>query len=271
MAEPSPLRLWMSGKTSLGRVRDNNEDNLWLGSVGDPASGPGEREGISGSSAHPGVLLVVADGIGGEEGGEVASRMAVETVAREIASRAGAAGSSSRDLAEAGLAAVRAANERIRDESARDLARERMGTTLTAAWVVGTTAELFHVGDSRAYLLRRGVLKQLTRDQNYAAKLVEQGLLTEEEAERHPYRNHLLQSLGSEQEVEPEHASVPLEDGDKLLLCTDGLHGLVTQASLQNALRNEAPLFDQCHRLIEMAEHEGGTDNITVLLARIGR
>src|SRR5687767_11246550 len=211
MAEPSPLRLWMSGKTSVGRVRDNNEDSLWIGRVGDPAVVPGEREG-SGSSAFPGVLLVVADGIGGEEGGEVASKLAVESVAHEIARRAQGGGATAREIAESGVAAVRLANDRIRDESARDLSRDRMGTTLTAAWVVGGGVEIFHVGDSRAYLLRKGSLKPLTRDQNYAAKLVEQGLLTEEEAERHPYRNHLLQSLGSEQELEPEHASASLED-----------------------------------------------------------
>src|SRR5688572_28047575 len=100
MPDPSPLRLWMSGKTSLGRVRDNNKDSLWIGRVGDATVVPGEREG-SGSSAYPGVLLVVADGIGGEEGGEVASRLAVECVAQEIGKRASSGAATSRELAEA--------------------------------------------------------------------------------------------------------------------------------------------------------------------------
>ncbi len=270
MADSPPLRVFAAGRTSTGRVRPNNEDNLWLGRVGDADARCGDRE-ASGTTPFPGFLLAVADGMGGAKAGEVASRLAVETVAEEIARRLPAGRAPApRELAEVGLAAVRAANDRIRADSARDIAREGMGTTLTVAWVVYGAVELFQVGDSRAYLLRRGHLKQLTKDQSLVSKLVDDGLLTEEEAERLPARHIILQALGSEEELEPKHDSVPVEDGDKLLLCTDGLSGLVKPATLEGILKKEGPLEEQCKRLIDAAEAEGGTDNITVLLARLG-
>lgn len=270
MAEPSPLRVYMVGKTATGRVRRNNEDNLWVGRVGDPEARPGDRE-ASATSHVPGVLLCVADGMGGAKAGEVASRLAVDTVSEEIARRSPPdRACTSREMAEIGIASVRAANDRIRAESARDPAYEGMGTTVTVVWLVGGTAEIFQVGDSRAYLLHRGALKQLTKDQSLVGKLVDDGLLTEEEAERLPARHIILQALGSEEDLEPKHDSVALEDGDKLLLCTDGLSGLVRHAALEGALKKEGPLAEQCARLIEMAEAEGGSDNITVVLARLG-
>lgn len=270
MANVSPLRVFAAGCTATGRVRSNNEDNLWLGPVGDPEGRAGDRQ-ASGSTPSPGFLLLVADGMGGAKAGEVASRLAVETVAEEIPQRLARNGApTGRDLAEIGLAAIRAANDRIRADSARDLAREGMGTTLTLAWVVHGAVELFQVGDSRAYLLRRGQLRQLTKDQSLVSKLVDDGLVTEEEAERLPARHIILQALGSEEELEPKHDSVPLEDGDKLLLCTDGLSGLVKPAVMEAILKREGPLDEQCRRLVEAAEAAGGNDNITVLLARLG-
>ncbi len=271
MADTPPLRVFAAGRTSTGRVRPNNEDNLWLGRVGDPEARAGDRE-ASGATPFPGFLLAVADGMGGAKAGEVASRLAVETIADEIPRRLPAGRvPTAREIADIGLAAVRAANDRIRADSARDVAREGMGTTLTVAWVVAGAAELFQVGDSRAYLLRRGHLRQLTKDQSLVSKLVDDGLLTEEEAERLPARHIILQALGSEEELEPKHDSVPLEDGDKLLLCTDGLSGLVKPSALELMLKREAPLEDQCRRLVDAAETEGGSDNITVVLARISR
>ena len=269
MHEPPALRLWSCGRTSVGRVRQNNEDNLWLGRVGDPEAAAGDRE-ASGSTGFPGMLLAVADGMGGAKAGEVASRLAVETLATELQQRAGATPLAGRELRDAGRAAVHAANEKIRDDGAHDEAREGMGTTLTVAWLVGGAAELFQVGDSRAYLFREGRLSQLTRDQSLVSKLVEDGLLSEEEAERLPGRHIILQALGSEEELDIVHESVAVRNGDVLLLCTDGLSGLVKLPELEAVLRKSGPLSDQCARLIELAEQQGGNDNITVLLARVG-
>jgi len=269
MGDATPLRLYVCGRTATGRVRRNNEDSLWVGQLGDASVEPGDRE-ANASSTPPGVLLAVADGMGGAKAGEVASRLAVETLADELTRRAGVRPLSSREIREVGIAAVKCSNDRIRAEGAKDSSREGMGTTLTVAWVVGATAELFQVGDSRAYLLHKGSLEQVTTDQSLVGKLVEDGLLTEEEAERLPAKHIILQALGSEEDLDVEHDSILLEDGDKLLLCTDGLSGLVRHADIEAALKKEAPLWDQCARLIELADAAGGTDNITVVLARVG-
>jgi protein phosphatase len=263
MADSPPLRVFAAGRTSTGRVRPNNEDNLWLGRVGDADARCGDRE-ASGTTPFPGFLLAVADGMGGAKAGEVASRLAVETVAEEIARRLPAGRAPApRELAEVGLAAVRVANDRI--DSARHRAR---------AWARryrrgSCTAPSSSSRSATARTAPRGHLKQLTKGPE-PSKLVDDGLLTEEEAERLPARHIILQALGSEEELEPKHDSVPVEDGDKLLLCTDGLSGLVKPATLEGILKKEGPLEEQCKRLIDAAEAEGGTDNITVLLARLG-
>lgn len=269
MADPTPLRIWACGRTSTGRVRRNNEDNLWLGRVGDPEALAGDRE-ASGSSGYPGVLLAVADGMGGAKAGEVASRLAVETLADELQRKAIAGATGSKDIRDAGRSAVHAANVRIRDDGAKNEAREGMGTTLTVAWVVGQHVELFQVGDSRAYVFREGRLAQLTRDQSLVSKLVEDGILSEEEAERLPGRHIILQALGSEEDLDIVHESVAVKNGDVLLLCTDGLSGLVKHTDMEAVLKKGGPLSEQCAKLIEAAEHLGGTDNITVVLARLG-
>jgi protein phosphatase len=265
-AEP-PMRVTCCGRTVTGRVRTNNEDNLWIGRVGDGASHAGDSK-ASGSLAHPGFLFAVADGMGGALAGEVASRLAVETLAAEIA-RLVHESAEPRPLGDVGKAAVHAANARIRAEGERDLSRQGMGTTLTVGWAVGRGLEVFQVGDSRAYLLRRGKIVQLTKDQSLVGKLVEDGLLTEEQAEQVAGRHIILQALGGEEALEIVHDHVPLEPDDVLLLCTDGLSGMLRNATLEATLQRGGPLDALCDALIEKAEAEGGSDNITVLLVRV--
>ncbi|HVG94355.1 MAG TPA: protein phosphatase 2C domain-containing protein [Planctomycetota bacterium] len=269
MSDPPPLRVWTCGRTVTGPVRRNNEDNLWLAKVGDPEARAGDRE-ASGSSAFPGVLLAVADGMGGAKAGEVASRMAVETLSAELTRRVEGGLATAREWREAARGAVVAAHERIRDDAAGDLTREGMGTTLTVAWILGRCVEVFQVGDSRAYVHHAGRLRQVTRDQSLVTKLVEDGILTEEEAERIPGRHIILQALGSLEDLDVVHESVALEDGDVVLLCTDGLSGLVKHADIESVLKKGGPLADQVDRLVKLAETAGGTDNITVVLARAG-
>jgi protein phosphatase len=272
MTEPLPLRVACNGRTVTGKVRTNNEDNLWAGRVGDAKAHAGDGE-AAGTTAYPGVLLAVADGMGGALAGEVASRLAVETLAEEIAKRsqahAGAAPKAAA-IAEVGSAAVLAANSRIRTEGEGDASRRGMGTTLTVAWVVGSSVETFQVGDSRAYLFRDGSLSQLTKDQSLVGKLIEDGIISEEEAERVAGRHIILQALGSEEALEIVHETTAIKAGDVLLLCTDGLSGLVRNAAIESELRRPGSLEQQTQRLIALAEGEGGTDNITVLLAKIG-
>ncbi len=268
MTDPSPMRIISSGRTVTGKVRRNNEDNLWSGTVGDVAAMPGDCD-VEGRSLYPGFLLAVADGMGGAKAGEVASRIAVETLARSIAERVGEGTGTQGDPVDVGKASVHEANERILRDGERDAAREGMGTTLTVAWLVGRHAELFQVGDSRAYLFRGGRLEQLTKDQSLVGKLIEDGILSEEEAERVAGRHIILQALGSEEALDVVHRRVALEKDDVLLLCTDGLSGLVRREAMEAAMRKYPVLSDACRGLIELAEREGGTDNITVLLARI--
>jgi protein phosphatase len=269
--EPAPLRVVVCGKTAVGRVRSNNEDNLWAGRVGDAGARAGDARG-SGDLAFPGWLLAVADGMGGALAGEVASRLAVETLSAELSRHAKdlRAPVAADDLVAHAKAAIHAANARIRAEGERDASRQGMGTTLTAAWAVGRTLEVFQVGDSRAYLVRRGKMAQITKDQSLVGKLVEDGLLTEEQAEQVAGRHIILQALGGEEALDIVHDSVPLEPNDLVLLCTDGLSGMLKNAALEDLLARGGSLESLCDALVSRAEAEGGSDNITVLLARIG-
>ena len=172
MAESTPMRIITSGRTVTGKVRRNNEDNLFSGAVGDAGILPGDGD-VEGSSAYPGFLLAVADGMGGAKAGEVASRLAVETLASSIFDRVRSHGATAADPIEVGKASIRDANARILRDGESDAAQQGMGTTLTVAWVLGRHAEVFQIGDSRAYLFRSGRLEQLTKDQSLVGKLIE--------------------------------------------------------------------------------------------------
>jgi len=195
----------------------------------------------------------------------------VETVAEDVA-RVVDGGETSKDArppAEVGRSAVHSANDRILRAGDRDPTSYGMGTTLTVAWVVAGAAEVFQVGDSRAYLWRGGRLEQLTKDQSLVSKLVEDGLLSPEQAETAAGRHIILQALGSEEALDVVHRSIAVKAGDVLLLCTDGLSGLVKHPALEQAFRKGGTLADQCTRLVRLAEDAGGTDNVTVVLARV--
>lgn len=264
------MRLVCCGRSSTGKVRSNNEDNLWCAPLSDKGAASGPREG-SGILAWPGFLLAVADGMGGQAGGEIASRMAVEGVARELAVRVGDHATPPAGVAALGKDAIHAANESIREKGERDPLLEGMGTTLTVAWVVGGAAEVFQVGDSRAYLWRNGRLEQLTKDQSLIVKLVEEGLLAPELAETAAGRHIILQALGSDEALDVVHKSVALQPGDLLLLCTDGLSGLVKHSQIETILRRGGTLSEQAGKLVALAEDAGGTDNVTVVLAKVSQ
>jgi len=243
----------VSVKSDVGLVRESNQDAYCHRVF--KAGGPRE-----GAEVH---LCAVADGIGGYQAGEVASRLALQAVAEELEK----AVSQGRSLDGALAEAMTVANQRVVRQGLDDPSCQGMGTTVTAALVDGSVARIGHVGDSRAYLLRGGRLTQLTRDHSLVAELVRNGDLTEEEAAVHPQRNVLTQAFGSDLRVRADVTRTSLEAGDVLLLCTDGLTGAVTTAEMEEILSSAPSLDEACENLVALANDRGGYDNVTVLLA----
>ena len=220
--------------TDIGRVREGNEDSFLI----EPP------------------LYAVADGMGGHRGGEVASQLALETVERMFREGHGT-------LEEQ----IREANRAVFARSAEDRSVAGMGTTLTAALVREGQVHLAHVGDSRAYLLRAGALRQLTRDHTLVDRMLRAGEISEAEAEVHPHRNVLTRVVGTEPDVSVDERDVGLLEGDRLVLCSDGLTNMVTEDQIQ-AILEATPTNPQeaADRLVRAANRAGGVDNITVVV-----
>lgn len=246
------MTLEIRAATDLGMKRSQNEDShgTW---VSDDAA---ERE-------RRGVLVVVADGMGGSRAGEVASRLAVETVIRTY--REGRSANPLDDL----YRAVENANHVVHTESVSHPDMSGMGTTCTALVVRGPDAYVAHVGDSRCYAVLDGHLRQLTQDHSLVAQLVRDGQLTPDQARSDPRRNVVTRSVGvgATVEIDAQRFESLLREGDTLLLCSDGLHGLVSDDELAR-FASEDRLDDACRRAIVTANQRGGHDNITVVLAR---
>lgn len=244
MSKKRPPSLTWAAATDRGQVRERNEDALL---------------------ATPDVLAV-ADGMGGHAAGEVAAKTAVDTLARVMRR------SHKRDAGDALAAAIREANQIILERGAEYEQLEGMGTTVTAAVVRGGILTVAHVGDSRAYILRRGSLEQITQDHSLVGEMVRRGRLTEEEAAVHPQRAVITRALGSAPQLDVDILRHTLEPGDILLLATDGLTGVLPDAMLASVLAHaaddKAPLSDLCSRLIAQANVRGGPDNITVVVAK---
>jgi PPM family protein phosphatase len=242
----------LASLTDLGCQRSNNEDRY---SYWEPASDE--------QFALKGRLAVVADGMGGYEGGQEASRIAVETVGEVYA---GAADGDPQAILVDGL---RLAHQRIHDYAAVHRELHGMGTTCTAIALIGRGLSYAHIGDSRLYLARGAEISRLTQDHSYVGRLVESGVISPEEAEIHPQRHILTAALGSGLEITPDRPASPvaLEKGDVLILCTDGLWSLVNESELHDSLRPD--LQQACGELIALAKQRGGPDNITVQLLRV--
>jgi PPM family protein phosphatase len=239
--------------TDVGRQRSNNEDSYlyW-----EPDSDEDFR--------RKGRLAVVADGMGGYEGGQEASRLAVETVRSIYDNTSGG------DPQAALLEAFESAHQNIQRYALEHPQFYGMGTTCTALSIVNRQLCFAHVGDSRLYLIRGETISRLTRDHSYVGRLVETGIVRSEDAESHPQRHILTAALGSGRDVTPhipEHP-IALEDRDTLLLCTDGLWGVVGDPDLARIVRSNPPT-DACQKLVEMALERGGPDNVTVVVLRV--
>jgi PPM family protein phosphatase len=246
--------LVIASLSDVGCQRENNEDSYlyW-----EPAA---DRE-----LQRKGRLAVIADGMGGYEGGQEASRLAVETVREVYENVVG-------DNPHAALLeAFARAHERIQSYAVRHPEFRGMGTTCTALVIRGRQLYFAHVGDSRLYLVRGDNIARLTRDHSYVGRLVESGIVRPEDAEKHPQRHILTAALGAGIEVAAIQSAQPglvLQDFDDLLLCTDGLWGVVSDQELEKAVKGSTPA-ECCAALVKLALQRGGPDNITVQVLRV--
>ena len=240
--------------SDVGCQRANNEDSYlyW-----EP---DGEEE-----FQRKGRLAVIADGMGGHQGGQEASRMAVETV-RQVYDQV-----FSGDPQAALVESFAAAHARIQGFAEQHPAFHGMGTTCTAFVVLGRQLYFAHVGDSRLYLVRDQRILRLTRDHSYVGRLVENGIVRAQDAENHPQRHILTAALGAGTDavVDGAERGMPLQDADDLLLCTDGLWSVVTENELETLVSGNSPA-ESCAALVELARQRGGPDNITVQVLRVG-
>jgi protein phosphatase len=264
-----PIRIQVFGKTDLGRTREHNEDCFLVADLSrhDASLQPSVREHDIGER---GSLFVVADGMGGAAAGELASDMATQAIYHHLTATWG----SDREVTEQRFAfrlkeAVEAANAELHAYAKAHPEVRGMGTTTTAAGVLGEHAYLSQVGDSRAYLVRRGIAHQLTKDQSLMQRLVEAGELTEEEAAQSERRNIILQALGPDPRVKVDLTHQELRRGDILVLCSDGLSGQVKKEEIASVVTAEPTLQAACERLIALANERGGPDNITVVVLRV--
>jgi protein phosphatase len=256
------------GHTDVGRTREHNEDSFVIVDLdADDASPP---DSVRTRRVGPrGALFMVADGLGGAAAGEIASELAVNTVYEELRERwVTAGGGSPDDFASAIKAAAETANGRIYSYAVEHPESRGLGTTATLAGLLGDTLYLAQVGDSRAYLVRDGVARQITRDQSLMQRLVDAGELTQDEADRSERRNIILQALGPEPSVKIDLTHQRLSRGDVLVLCTDGLSGLVRAEEIAEVITQIPDLAAACRELVDRANEQGGTDNITVIAAR---
>jgi protein phosphatase len=257
------------GISDAGLQRANNEDHFIVADLTRKVVGVRDNQVLPELCHHAvgrrGTLLAVADGLGGYEGGEIASQIAVETIVRAFF-----------EVVDEHLPFPEQLSRAI-EESHWAICKARQGhngracmaSTLTAVHVSNGTITVAQVGDSRAYLFRDGRLTLLTEDQSFVNLLRKKGVLTEEEAARHPNRHIILQALGQGKVVSPDVCAFPFQHNDCLLLCTDGLSSYVNHQRIEAILASHEGESARCRFLIDEANAAGGVDNVTVLLARL--
>jgi protein phosphatase len=253
-------------RTDVGQVREHNEDNFLVADLTKRARGLMEANRPAAIQAH-GALFAVCDGMGGAAAGEIASQLAVDILYERMVEGLDLKQESGRDeIARRLVRAVETAGQRIFQEAKLDRTRRGMGTTVTAAALVDDHIFFAQVGDSRGYILRNDVLTQITRDQSLVNQLIEAGQLTEEEAETFEHNNIILQALGTSETVQVDLTFAELRRGDMLLLCSDGLSGMVRFEEIREIMRSSPEPVDICKSLTERANQAGGHDNITVII-----
>jgi len=261
--------------TDVGVVRPHNEDNFLIVNLSNGQSWTAENQLpdhpllIELHPADQGVLLAVSDGMGGALAGEVASHLAVTQVCDSMMRLQKAPEFSHFKFHERLRFAIERANLFINHQSQRSPEYAGMGATFTGAGLDGTVLYLAQVGDSRAYLFRHGLVKQVTTDQSLVEQLIQSGHITPEEAETHPYKNVILQALGATPSVAVTVDSIRVCRDDVLLLCSDGLSGKINGEDMQHILSaTNGDLRLACQHMVNLANERGGEDNITVMLLR---
>ncbi|QBD78443.1 Stp1/IreP family PP2C-type Ser/Thr phosphatase [Ktedonosporobacter rubrisoli] len=245
------LRLDVAQLTDVGRKRPHNEDNMAYVIPKDAQI-----------MAKKGALFIVADGMGGHAAGEVASEIAVDTVSNVYYE------DDSEDIAVSLLHAIKRANSLIHQRAAENMLRSGMGTTCVSAVLRGNMAYFANVGDSRAYLIRGGQVKQVSQDHSWVEEQVRAGLLTRDQARSHAQRNVITRSLGTQPDVEIDIFAERLEEGDSMILCSDGLSGLVDDEDLRSIVDQYVPQ-ESVYHLVERANENGGPDNITAIVIKV--
>lgn len=257
------------GISDAGHHRENNEDCFSVADLSRKVVGVKENVITPDLICHKigqyGTVLVVADGLGGHEKGEIASQLAVEGTIQYLFDIDDENGSPSEWLS----AAIQQAHANIREASKHSDCPKSMGSTLTAIHIGQETMTLAQIGDSRAYLFRDGKLKLLTEDQTLVGMLQKRGLLTDDQAKTHPSKHVILQALGQDKDIYAEIGSHPFQDNDYLLLCTDGLSSYVDHETIEKILSSSTDTPTHCQHLIDAANTSGGLDNVTVILARL--
>lgn len=235
------MNVSVGAKTDVGRVRHGNEDSFLVDAP----------------------LFVVADGMGGHLAGDVASATAIEMIKEQT-------GDIRPDDLETLAAMLKKANSAIWSKGGDDPNLRGMGTTCTLVLLDGSKARIAHVGDSRAYLFHGGELQQITEDHTLVGRMVREGRLSSEDAERHPQRSVITRALGVDEDVEVDLGTLELDDGDRLLICSDGLSSMIPHASIAEVLGDGSDAQSAADLLVERANEAGGEDNITVVVIDVG-
>jgi PPM family protein phosphatase len=257
---PMTTKLTAFGKTDKGLVRSGNEDAFVLADLAGGDLGASVARFEVGTR---GVLLAVSDGMGGHQAGEVASALVLESLHRSMALQ---------DLAEEPDALMeKAAAQANREvwEAAHHPGREHMGATLTAVFIRNKTAYVATVGDSRAYLIRGGIIKQVSHDQSYVQFLLDSGVINAEEAKHSEVRNIILQAMGLKPTVKVALGRLELRQRDCFLLCSDGLSNKLTEEEIRDVVLGASSVGEAASRLIDLANGRGGEDNITAIVAGV--
>lgn len=265
------LRVRLATHTDPGRVRDENEDRLRVYRLADRKYLAPDAT-FNGALDQAGLLLMVADGMGGMSGGEQASQMCIDVVPEELAKQLkdGPRAAAGREAMRGAIVeAIREANRRILERAKADVKLHGMGCTLTAVVLDGPEAMVAQVGDSRLYMGRGGEVTQVTRDQTVWESLRAQGKDPETALGASQFKSMLMQAVGAQDAVEPEVSDLELRAGDWLVLCTDGLYRVVTPANIHDILRSGSGPAEKARALTALANQNGGPDNVSVIVCQV--
>jgi protein phosphatase len=274
-------KITSAGRTDIGKKRDTNQDQYLIADLNKSMLVQSTSLNLDAQSRLYGMshgkLFMVADGMGGHQGGNRASTLAIDLLINQLLNSMHWFFQMDRNLEEREQGFIQdlkkllqRAHEAIEKESSEDASTKGMGTTLTMAYVIWPWMYIVHAGDSRCYLMRDNELQQLTRDHTVSNQLIERGGMTQDEADKSPWSNVLYNALGAgASDVEAEVHKVALEPNDMILLCSDGLYRYLDNDEIQNMLLSELEPLEVCRSMIELANFRVGADNITAIVARL--